>query len=236
MHRNFYLRTTPSKGEIIMNEKMVQNVIDYAKKLSAEGLASENASITFRHDNELYTTKQGVDFAKITADDVFFVDLDVFDSNKPNDDTAKKLAGDIYALNLVADADAIIRIDTYYTLVCAEKGKSIPPVLDDMSQILGVKIKCSASSEPKDLVKALAGKRACLIKGEGALTVGRSLDEAFTAAMVMEKACRTRVRVTALGGSHNLGFLDANLQHLIYKIKYSKKNQAAKIAKEQEEA
>ena len=219
-----------------MNEKMVQNVIDYAKKLSEEGLASENASITFRHENELYTTKQGVDFANLTADDVLFADLDVFDPDKLDDRTAKKLGGDVYALNLVDGADAVIRIDTDYTLACAEKGKSVPPVLDDMSQILGVKIKCAASSAPKDLVKALAGKRACLIKGEGALTVGRSLDEAFTAAMVMEKACRTHVRVTARGGSHNLGFLDANLQHFIYKIKYSKTNQAAKIAKEQEEA
>ena len=219
-----------------MNEKMVQNVIDYAKKLSSEGLASENASITFRHENEFYTTKQGVDFANLTADDVLFADLDVFDPDKLDDRTAKKLGGDVYALNLVDGADAVIRIDTDYTLACAEKGKSVPPVLDDMSQILGVKIKCAVSSRPQDLVKALAGKRACLIKSEGALTVGRSLDEAFTAAMVMEKACRTHVRVTALGGSHNLGFLDANLQHFIYKIKYSKTNQAAKIAKEQEEA
>ena len=126
-----------------MNEKMVQNVIDYAKKLSSEGLASENASITFRHENELYTTKQGVDFANLTADDVLFADLDVFDPDKLDDRTAKKLGGDVYALNLVDGADAVIRIDTDYTLACAEKGKSVPPVLDDMSQILGVKIKCA---------------------------------------------------------------------------------------------
>lgn len=214
-----------------MNDKIANAIINYATKLADEGLATGVCSITFKHGNDVYTTKNNVDFAKITAEDI------VLSTDSTVDDaTRARVDADVWVLSLNEENAAVMRISPKYTLACSKSGRSIPPVLDDMSQILGVKIKCAASSSLDDIKKAIKGKCACLVKNEGALTTGRSLDEAFTAAMVMEKATRTYIRVTALGGPKNLGAVDANLQHIVYKIKYSKKNQAAKIAEEQEEA
>lgn len=214
-----------------MNEKAVKSVIEYAKRLSDGGLVGEFNFISLREDAEtMLITKHGADFSALDAANVLEVKLkDVTSCCACTRDEAVRHAG-IYSAR--EDIGCVMHTTPFNATTCANAAVTIPPVLDDMSQIVGANIKTARDSSAFAVVKALKGRNACLIKNEGMLSCGRTLDEAFTACFVLEKAAKTFIEGTCLGGCVKLGLIDANLQRFIYKKKYSKANQAAKSAEE----
>lgn len=146
-----------------------------------------------------------------------------FDANAALSSDIERTISDIFSAQ--ADMNGIIFSKSFFTLAMAEAGIPIPPILDDLAQIVGAKVKCGGFS---DAVRMLKGKNACLIKGRGALSIGRTLDEADTAMKVLEKGAKAYAEGTIIGGTKAISFLEANLMHIIYKLKYSKKDQQAK--------
>lgn len=214
-----------------MNEKAVKSIADYAKRLAEGGLTGDFNFISVREDADtMLITKHGADFNALSDSLVLEVKLsDAASCCACTKDEAVRHAG-IYAAR--EDISCIMHTTPANATVCANASVTIPPVLDDMSQIVGANIKTAKDGSAAAMVKALKGRNACLIKNEGMLSSGRTLDEAFTACFVLEKAAKTFIEGTCLGGCVKLGLIDANLQRFIYKKKYSKANQAAKSAEE----
>jgi L-fuculose-phosphate aldolase len=111
--------------------------------------------------------------------------------------------------------------------IIAEAGINIPPILDDMAQIIGPDAKCVEDSDDR-IIKVLRKRNACIIKGNGVITYGRSPDEAYTACLVLEKSSKCFVDTAVLGGYRKIDPLEARLMHFVYKKKYSKQNQENK--------
>lgn len=124
------------------------------------------------------------------------------------------------------DINGIIIADTKHTSVIAKAGVGIPPILDDFAQIVGVGAK---TGDAKKLLKLLKGKNACVVKNIGAFATGRTLNEAETALKVLEKTAKVYIEADLIGGAKSINRVEAKLMNVIYKMKYSKKDQAAKL-------
>ena len=78
------------------------------------------------------------------------------------------------------DINAVMITHPAYVCAAARAKVTIPAVVDDMAQIVGVNCKTSRSDSVSDVLAAMKGRNSCLIAGGGALTTGRTLDEACT--------------------------------------------------------
>ena len=95
--------------------------------------------------------------------------------------------------------------------------REVPPILDDMAQIIGPTVRVAEYALPstkkitKKTVKALKGRNAALMANHGAVCVGRDL----------EKACKAFIEAEFLGGAKSINKFEAHLMHQLYIRKYS---------------
>ncbi|MDR1734777.1 MAG: class II aldolase/adducin family protein [Oscillospiraceae bacterium] len=113
-------------------------------------------------------------------------------------------------------------------LTSLQPWKKLKAYLDDFAQIAGTNIKFAEFNPLKPFVgakavfKALKGRNAVILKGNGALCTGSSLDEADAVAVVTAKNCAAADAASFLPKVKAIGALDALLMRLVYKLKYSK--------------
>ena len=106
--------------------------------------------------------------------------------------------------------------------------REVPPILDDMAQIIGPSVRVADYALPstkklvRGTVKALKGRMAALMANHGAVCVGRDLDEAFVVCQVLEKACKALIEAEFLGGAKGINKFEAWIMHQYYLRKYSK--------------
>ncbi len=215
-----------------MNQKLVDNIIAYAKraadiKLCGKGV--NNISVK-ESENTIYITKSGVDFANISAKDV--VSLNINDASACPKDLLDSfnLHSQVYIGR--PDVACIFVTSPTASVAVASLKATIPPVLDDMAQIVGPTARTAKSLKNTDILKALKGRGACLLPDVGVLATGRTIDEAYTNSLVLDKAAHTYIMGFALGGCKPVGKISAFLEHIVYQKKYSKANQEALLEAE----
>lgn len=107
--------------------------------------------------------------------------------------------------------------------------RKLRPLIDDFAQIAGVTIS-NVEFDPnntlktsKNVVKALGKhKTVALIKDNGAVCCGSNHDEATAAEMVAAKNCNAFVSTKLFGKAKYVGTVDALLENVVYRLKYSK--------------
>ena len=111
----------------------------------------------------------------------------------------------------------------------SRKGNTMKPLLDDLAQLCGPKIKTAIFNPNETLntgqkvAKALGKNNAVLIKDNGAICVAGNEYDAEAVELVMEKGCKTAVGAELYAGVKPISTLDANIMRIVYKLKYSKK-------------
>ncbi|MDR3185846.1 MAG: class II aldolase/adducin family protein [Christensenellaceae bacterium] len=128
-----------------------------------------------------------------------------------------------------SDINAIITNHAKFCVAVSSTEKYIPAVLDDVAQIIGRKAYVASSVNATKILKLLKKCSACLIKNGGVIATGRTVDEAHTGSLVLEKGAKAFVEATILGGAKKIPFLDAVLMRFVYKKKYSKIDQESKM-------
>lgn len=109
------------------------------------------------------------------------------------------------------------------------KGKKMKPLLDDFAQLVGVSVKHAfynpnnTLKTSKKVAKALKGRNAVLLDGNGALCVAGSEYDAAAVDMVMEKGCKTQVGADLFSAGKPINPIETHLMRFIYLKKYSKK-------------
>ena len=103
-------------------------------------------------------------------------------------------------------------------------GRNLKPLLDDLVQIVGVNIKTVKNSllNPTVIARELRNKNAVLLENEGAICTGKTESDAKAAAMILRKGCAADLYATALNKTDCISTIDAHIQRIIYKNKYSK--------------
>lgn len=187
-----------------MNEKLKASVLQYFDRLREYGLHGEGDSVSVR-------TEGGMLFVD-NSREVKFVK-----AGEAKGEAA--LHEGVYAQT---DAAAVVHAHPDYVSAVAKAGVTIPAVIDDMAQIVGPT--CRMVEGKEAAAKELKKRNSCLMKGDGAVTTGRTLNEAFTCMMVLQKAAICFVSASVLGGNVVINGLEARLMRFVYKKKYSKIN------------
>jgi len=196
--------------------KYVEKILEYAKRLVEEGINDDKACISLRAKaGFMYVTKQGVALKDIKEADVQKVEMATTQGEY-------LLHASVYTAK--EDVNAICHVHPKWVAPVAKAGATIPTVLDDMAQIVGPKCK-TASNDIKSILCKLKGCNSCLIKDDGCITTGRSLDEAYTCVLVLDKAAHCYVSSAVIGKNKTINIFEAKLMQFIYKKKYSKANQ-----------
>lgn len=200
-----------------MEEKFINKIIEIAKALKVENLTRIGDTLSFRYKEGIIINKKDTDMGNLLAKDFTFVSK----GDPMNATEALHMA----IMGYKKEANAIIFNRAPYCSIVGDTRTKLPAVLDDFAQIVGYTAKVSSSENVVDILSALKGRNACLVKNGASIAVGRTLEEAFTGVMVLEKGAKAYVESTILGNPVKIGFLDAILMNIIYKKKYSKKNQ-----------
>lgn len=173
-------------------------------------------------------TPTGSDYQRMKDEDIVLVDLETGEATggKPSSEKGMHIA--IYEAR--PELQAIIHTHSMSASTVAAARREVPPVLDDLAQIVGPSVRVADYALPstkkmrKVVLKALHGRMAALMANHGAVACGRSMEEALVCARVLEKGCRVFIEAEFLGGAKPLGRVEAALMHEVYLRKYSKKS------------
>lgn len=194
----------------------------YIKKLVENGVDFGRSSFMAYVDGEdVFITKVGVDFAKITDEDFF--KLKILDNAKKIASEYDERTADIFSIVTSKNKNVLIATKPKFASTVSKLKQEVPPILDDMAQIVGPSLRYADSYG--EVLSKLKGNRACVLLPKGyLLATGRSLDEVVTATLVGEKACYCWIKAEQLGGAVPIKNFEAVVMRIIYQKKYSKKN------------
>jgi len=205
-----------------------EQLVKAGLRLLHEGLVSRtwgNISIKV-NDSEMLVTPSGKFYEEVTPQDMVLVNFRTNEYKseiKPSSEF--KMHSGIY--NDRKDVNAIIHTHQMNASTCAAARREVPPVLDDLAQIIGPSVRVAEYALPstnkivKATVKALKGRNAALMANHGAVCVGRDLDEAFVVCEVLEKGCKAFIEAEFLGGAKHINKFEAWAMHQFYLKKYS---------------
>ena len=200
----------------MIDNKIKETVTSYAAKVVAEGMSGKGDRIAMRTKDGFCVNDAEVSLCDLKPENLIELPLDT-------DDKDYVVIARLFAKR--PEVHAVLYTHAPFVCAVARAKATIPAVLDDMTQIVGLNCKTCKSATTEDLVKGLRSRNSVLVPGGGALTVGRTMDEAYTCALVLDKASHAYVCGSVLGGNKTINCIEAKLMNVIYQKKYSKINQ-----------
>ena len=206
-----------------------KEMVDCGLKMVADCLVRANwGNISMRVEGGFIISPSGIDYEKITVEDLVMVDLEGRTQSghrKPSSETPMHLQ--IY--KDFPEIAAIVHTHSVYASAFAVSRKAIPPVVEDMVQIAGGEIKVAEYALPGtrelalNAVKALEGRNACLLANHGVIGIGRTLEEAYKVCLIVEKAAQIAYISQGLGGSFSLDEKDIEIMREYYLNSYGQR-------------
>lgn len=211
-------------------ELMQIEVCNTAQKMYHSGLVAGTwGNISARVDNEyMVITPSGMDYDRLYAEQMVIVNMKTleYEGNlKPSVEAVVHAA--IYMDR--PEVNGIMHTHSTYALTVAAARKTIPPICDDQVQILGGEVRLAAYTMPgteemaKEVVEALKERAGALIANHGAITVGRTLSEAYTGSQVLEKAAMVYINSQCIGGGVEISQEDIDFFHDFFLNKYGQR-------------
>jgi len=209
-------------------EGIRQEIIEGGLRLVKEGLVARTwGNISIRvNESHMLITPSGRTYEDLTPEDIVLVNYHTSKHEgaiKPSSE--KELHCEIYRTR--KKINAVVHTHQMNASTVAAAHREVPPILDDMAQIIGPSVRVADYALPstkkitKKTVSALKGRNAALMANHGAVCVGRDLEEAFVVCQVLEKACKAFIEAEFLGGAKSINKFEAHLMHQIYIRKYS---------------
>jgi L-fuculose-phosphate aldolase len=209
-------------------DQIRQEIIEGGLRLVREGLVARTwGNISIRvDDTHMLITPSGRTYETLTTEDIVMVNYHTSAYEGPvKPSSEKELHCEIYRTR--KDVHAVIHTHQMNASTVAAARREVPPILDDMAQIIGPTVRVAVYALPstkkitKKTVQALKGRKAALMANHGAVCVGKDLDEAFVVCQILEKACKAFIEAEFLGGAKSISKFEAHLMHQIYLRKYS---------------
>ncbi|OAA25561.1 class II aldolase/adducin family protein [Kosmotoga sp. DU53] len=178
--------------------------------------------------NTLIITPSGMNYAILKAEDMVVMDLDgkiIQGNRRPS--IEYNLHAYIYKAR--DDINAVIHTHPIFSTAFAIAKMDIPPVSEELVQIVGEGIKCAKYALPgttelaKNAVESLEDKNAVLLVNHGTICVGKSLDHAFKICEVVEKAAQTIIYAKILGTPNVISHEDCVIMREFVATKYGQK-------------
>lgn len=212
-----------------MRIKEVKNEIcKMANILLDEGITTDaNGCLSARVANKMVITPGKILLSRLTPNDLSIVDIaSCTPEEGPKPDRRFALHAAIYKKR--KKFNSMIHVDSLSILTSSKKGIEVPPLLDDMAQLVGVSAKVAITWPYRGatpVLSALKKRNAVLLKNSGGLCGAGSFDDAHAVAQVLEKGCKAFIESTFMGGGFRINKVEALLMRIVYQIKYSKQNE-----------
>ena len=214
-------------------EEAQKAVSDAGKKLIANNLVGGTwGNISSKIDDvRMAITPSGMSYESLGPEDIAIVDFgseDVTWEGKYKPSAEMKLHIAIYRER--KEIGAVIHSHSMNASTVAVARREVPPILDDMVQIIGPSIRVAEYALPstkkivKKTMKALKGRNAALMANHGAVCIGRDMEEAFTCTFVLEKTCKAFIEAEFLGGVKTINKFEAHFMRQYYLRKYGKRS------------
>ena len=194
------------KGEIIKYSKMLNS-----RKLSA--LRSGNISV--RYKDGFLITPSGKKYSSLKKNDIVFVSIKgSFDEKKGIPSSEWKFHQDIYKNK--KEAKAIVHSHSTNATAISTHKRGIPAFHYMVAMAGGVDIKCAKYATygtrylSKNILKALKGRKACLIENHGQIAFEENLPKAFELAEEVENISLQYITSMKLGKPKILSFKEMN--------------------------
>lgn len=176
-----------------------------AQEMARSGLVVATAgNISIRvGDSQVAITPSRLPYATMTADDICVVDLDgnsVEGSANPSSEMQLHL--DVYRSS---DAQAVVHTHSQAAAAVSTLVTELPAIHYYINQLGGAPIRVAPYSTfgtkalAVDVVAALDERTGALMANHGAVTVGGTLDEAYSRAVVLEWLCQVWLTASAAG-------------------------------------
>ena len=206
---------------------MQAEVCKTAKDMSESVLVAGTwGNISARIDEDyMVITPSGMDYSRLYPEQMVIVNMNTleYEGNlKPSIEAVVHSA--IYKDR--PEVNGVVHTHSTYALTVATARKEIPPICDDQVQILGGSVRLAGYTMPgtkemaAEVVKALKERAGALIANHGAITVGRTVAEAFTGSNVLEKAAQVYINSMAIGGPTEISQEDIDFFHDFFLNKY----------------
>ncbi|MBN2883485.1 MAG: class II aldolase/adducin family protein [Clostridia bacterium] len=211
-----------------MEHKIRNMVVNAGKRIVDQGLAAGTwGNVSARIDeNHMLITPSGRDYSRMKTDDIVIVNIHTHEAKgKLNPSSEAPMHAAIYRIR--PEINGIIHTHSQYGCTVAAARKEVPPILDDLAQLIGPSLRVADHAHPgsdkmvRVVSEALEGRNACLLANHGAVCLGRTLDEAFTVNMIVEKACKCYIDSMVIGGAVAFTEEEAMEMHKMYMETYS---------------
>ena len=206
-----------------------KQIIEAGLRLVKEGLVARSwGNISLRLDDEnMLITPSGRTYDTLKPGDIVLMNYRNYHyEGKIKPSSEYHLHAVVYQQR--KEINSVIHTHQMNATTVATARKEVPPIIDDMVQIIGPTVRVTkytlAGTEKfaKAAVRALRGRQAALLANHGAVCIGRTLDEAFVVSEVLEKACKAFIEAEFLGGAKSISKVTASIIHQVYLKKYSK--------------
>ena len=207
------------------NLKERQEVINYSIKLNTTNLSPlRSGNISVRGIEEgvegFFITPSGKKYETLKPEDIVFLSLNEkkdflswFNSGK-NPSSEWRFHQDIYKNKW--EAKAIVHAHSTHATAVSAHGKSIPPFHYMIALAGGEDIRCSEYATfgthelSMNIIKALKGRKACLMSNHGQVAYGVNLSKAFELAQEIENICHQYIIALKMGEPKNLSLSEMN--------------------------
>jgi L-fuculose-phosphate aldolase len=185
--------------------KIKAEIIKYSKMLNSRKLSAlRSGNISVKYNDGFLITPSGKKYSSLKTKDIINVSLEgKFDKKKGIPSSEWKFHQDIY-LN-IKEAKAIVHAHSTNATAIASHNKDIPSFHYMVAMAGGHDIKCAKYATygtrelSKNILKALKGRKACLIGNHGQIAFEENLPKAFELAEEVENISLQYITSLKLG-------------------------------------
>jgi L-fuculose-phosphate aldolase len=185
-----------------------QQLLAATLRMAESGLnkgTAGNLSVRAIEDGEagFLITPTGMAYGALTPDDLVFVDMNGTSQGARKPSSEWRFHLDIYAAR--PEAGAVLHAHSPFATSLACLRREIPPFHYMIARFGGDTLRCAdyATFGTQALsvaaLKALEGRRACLLANHGMLVFGRDLDQALDLGVELESLCEQYWRASQMG-------------------------------------
>ena len=180
-------------------------IIKYSKMLNSKKLSAlRSGNISSRHKDGFLITPSGKKYSSLKNNDIVFVSLDgYFDKKKGIPSSEWKFHQDIYRKK--KEAKAIVHAHSTCATAVSTHKRGIPSFHYMVAMAGGHDIKCAKYATfgtrklSENILKALKGRKACLISNHGQIAFEENLSKAFELAEEVENISLQYITSLKLG-------------------------------------
>ncbi len=188
-------------------EKYREILLAYTKKAYENKLfagTSGNLSIYDDENDCIYITPSSIPYENMECEDMVVITMDgTVLEGKHQPSSEWKLHANIYKER--KEIKAVVHTHSPYATAFAVANMPIPMILVEMLPSIGDAVQVAGFALPGDekvgieAVKALEGRKGCLLKNHGAVAIGEEIESAYMTAVYIEDAARIYYLASTVG-------------------------------------